>query len=205
MPFLENLDKQKKANAMVALVAIASAVVISIMSLVMAFNFADNASSTIYVLNRDTPLVAARTRQDVTVDIEAKAHINLFHSLMYTLPPDNDFINENLEKAMYLVDESGLEQINAMKERGFYSQIITASANFSIMTDSIAFNEEDMSFIYYGTQRIERRSSLVYRVLITEGNIQSTTRTENNPHGMIITNYRTVKNDEVEYKAKTVF
>nr|MBQ4455917.1 conjugative transposon protein TraK [Clostridia bacterium] len=205
MPFLENLDKQKKANAMVALVAIASAVVISIMSLVMAFNFADNASSTIYVLNRDTPLVAARTRQDVTVDIEAKAHINLFHSLMYTLPPDNDFINENLEKAMYLVDESGLEQMNAMKERGFYSQIITASANFSIMTDSIAFNEEDMSFIYYGTQRIERRSSLVYRVLITEGNIQSTTRTENNPHGMIITNYRTVKNDEVEYKAKTVF
>ena len=205
MPFLENLDKQKKANAMVALVAIASAVVISIMSLVMAFNFADNASSTIYVLNRDTPLVAARTRQDVTVDIEAKAHINLFHSLMYTLPPDNDFINENLEKAMYLVDESGLEQMNAMKERGFYSQIITASANFSIMTDSIAFNEEDMSFIYYGTQRIERRSSLVYRVLITEGNIQSTTRTENNPHGMIITNYRTVKNDEVAYKAKTVF
>lgn len=205
MPFLENLDKQKKANAMVALVAIASAVVISIMSLVMAFNFADNASSTIYVLNRDTPLVAARTRQDVTVDIEAKAHINLFHSLMYTLPPDNDFINENLEKAMYLVDESGLEQMNAMKERGFYSQIITASANFSIMTDSISFNEEDMSFIYYGTQRIERRSSLVYRVLITEGNIQSTTRTENNPHGMIITNYRTVKNDEVEYKAKTVF
>lgn len=185
--------------------AIASAVVISIMSLVMAFNFADNASSTIYVLNRDTPLVAARTRQDVTVDIEAKAHINLFHSLMYTLPPDNDFINENLEKAMYLVDESGLEQMNAMKERGFYSQIITASANFSIMTDSISFNEEDMSFIYYGTQRIERRSSLVYRVLITEGNIQSTTRTENNPHGMIITNYRTVKNDEVEYKAKTVF
>jgi len=205
MPFIQELDKQKKANAVVALCAIAASVAVSVMSLVLALNYTDNASNKIYVLNRDTPLVAARTTQDVTLDIEAKAHINLFHSLMYTLPPDNEFIEDNLEKAMYLTDESGLEQVNAMKERGFYSQIISASANFSIMTDSIVFNEDDMSFTYYGTQRIERRSSLVYRILVTQGNVQSTMRTENNPHGLIITNYRTTKNDEIEYKAKKQF
>lgn len=205
MPFIQELDKQKKANAVVALCAIAASAAVSVISVVMAFSFTENANDKIYVLNRDTPLLAARTTQDVTLDIEAKAHINLFHSLMYTLPPDDDFIEENLEKAMYLTDESGLEQVNAMKERGFYSQIISASANFSIMADSISFNEDDMSFVYYGTQRIERRTSVVYRILVTQGNIQRTMRTENNPHGLIITNYRTTKNDEVEYDRKKRF
>ena len=205
MPFIDNLDKQKKMNALVSLVAIASAAVISVLSVIMAYSYTKDAASNIYVLSGDTPLVAARTRQDVTLDIEARAHINLFHSLFYTLPPDDKFIQDNLSKAMYLTDESGMAQMNALKERGFYSQLISASANFVIRTDSIRFNEDDMSFVYYGTQRIERRTSLLYRELVTEGKIQKTTRTDQNPHGMIITNYRTVRNNDIEYKQKTNF
>jgi len=205
MPFIDNLDKQKKMNALVSLAAIASAAVISVFSVIMAYSYTKDAASNIYVLSGDTPLVAARTRQDVTLDIEARAHINLFHSLFYTLPPDDKFIQDNLSKAMYLTDESGMAQMNALKERGFYSQLISASANFVIRTDSIRFNEDDMSFVYYGTQRIERRTSLLYRELVTEGKIQKTTRTDQNPHGMIITNYRTVRNNDIEYIQKTNF
>lgn len=205
MPFIDNLDKQKKMNALVSLAAIASAAVISVFSVIMAYSYTKDAASNIYVLSGDTPLVAARTRQDVTLDIEARAHINLFHSLFYTLPPDDKFIQDNLSKAMYLTDESGMAQMNALKERGFYSQLISASANFVIRTDSIWFNEDDMSFVYYGTQRIERRTSLLYRELVTEGKIQKTTRTDQNPHGMIITNYRTVRNNDIEYIQKTNF
>ena len=205
MAFIENLDKQKRANAMVAIAAVAASMAVTVVAIIMAYGFASKANDNIYVLNGDTPLVAAKTEQDLTVDIEAKAHINLFHSLFYTLPPDDYFIQENLEKAMYLVDETGLEQMNALKERGFYSQIISSSANFHIRTDSISFNEDDMTFTYYGTQRIERRSSLLYRYIETKGAIRRTTRTEHNPHGMLITNYRTVKNDDIEYKTKSTF
>ena len=205
MAFIENLDKQKKMNAVVALGAIACSMVVTITVIIMAFSYAEKANDNIYVLNRDTPLTAVKTDQEATVDIEAKAHINTFHLLFYTLPPDDSYIQQNLEKAMYLVDETGLEQMNALKERGFYSQLISQTANIAIMTDSISFDESDMSFTYYGKQRIERRSSLLYRDLVTRGNIRKTMRTENNPHGMIITNYRTVKNDDIELKYKTTF
>ena len=62
-----------------------------------------------------------------------------------------------------------------------------------------------MSFIYYGKQRIERRTSILYRELITEGFVRQTTRTEKNPHGLIITNYRTVKNTDLEERKKSVW
>lgn len=205
MPFIENLDKQKRMNGLVALCAVVSAAVISVTAIVMAYGFASRAGENIYVLSGDTPLVAARTRQDITVDIEARAHVNLFHSLIYTLPPDDKFIEENLSKAMYLTDESGLAHVNSLKEQGFYSQLISASANISIRTDSIHFDEESMKFTFYGTQRIERRTSLLYRQLVTEGRIKTTTRSDQNPHGMIITEYRTVRNNDIEYIQKSSF
>jgi len=42
-----------------------------------------------------------------------------------------------MEKAMYLVDETGLAQYNTLKEKGFYNNIMGTSAVFSIFCDSI--------------------------------------------------------------------
>lgn len=46
-----------------------------------------------------------------------------------------------MNKAMYLVDETGLAQYNTLKEKGFYSNILGTSAVFSIYCDSIAFDK----------------------------------------------------------------
>ena len=47
-----------------------------------------------------------------------------------------------MEKAMYLVDETGLAQYNALKEKGFYNNIMGTSAVFSIFFDSIKFDKQ---------------------------------------------------------------
>lgn len=73
----------------------------------------------IYVLDGDVPLSATHTPQEINIEIEAKAHIQSFHSYFFTLPPDDEYINYTLEKAMYLIDESGLKQKNALQEKDF--------------------------------------------------------------------------------------
>ena len=175
------------------------------MTLLFSFNFASEERKKICVLDGETPRLANLTGQDVSIEIEVRAHVNRFHELFFTLAPDDKYIQYNIEKAMYLTDESGLMQYNTLKERGFYNNIIGASAQFSIITDSIKFNKSNMSFTYYGRQRIERKSSILFRELVTEGNIAQTTRTENNPHGLLITNYRTVLNKDLEYKSKSAY
>ena len=54
-----------------------------------------------------------------TLDVEAKSHVEMFHHFFFTLPPDDKYIHYTMNKAMYLVDETGLAQYNTLKEKGF--------------------------------------------------------------------------------------
>lgn len=205
MSLLENLDKKMKFSLTLSIASLAGAVVFCLITIIISFNFASQERKKVYVLDGETPRLANLTDQNISIEIEARAHVNRFHELFFTLAPDDKYIQYNIEKAMYLTDESGLVQYNTLKEKGFYNNIIGASAQFGIITDSIKFDQSTMHFIYYGRQRIERKSSILFRELVTEGNIQQTTRTENNPHGLMITNYRTVLNKDLEYKTKAAY
>lgn len=123
--------------------------------------------------------------------------------LLFTLAPDDKYIRYTMEKAMYLVDETGLAQYNTLKEKGFYSNILGTSAVFSIFCDSISFDKKNMEFTYYGRQRIERRSNILMRELVTAGQLKRVPRTDNNPHGLLIVNWRTLLNKDIEQKTKS--
>ena len=139
---------------------------------------------------------------DETLDVEAKAHIEAFHHYFFTLAPDDKYIKYTMNKAMYLVDETGLAQYNTLKEKGFYNNIMGTSAVFSIFCDSIKFNKEKMEFTYYGRQRIERRTNILTRELVTAGQLKRVPRTDNNPHGLLIVNWRTLLNKDIDQKTK---
>ena len=76
---------------------------------------------------------------------------------------------------------------------------------FSILCDSISFNKETMAFTYYGRQRIERRTSVLMRELVTEGFLKRVPRTDNNPHGLLIVNWRTILNKDLEQRNKAAY
>lgn len=199
MPLIEFLDQRRKWDTFVVIAVILASIVLCLFVFLTSLNMVQEERKKIYVLDgMAIPYTASQTGADVNLDVEVKAHVALFHQLFFTLAPDEKYINYNIEKAMYLIDESGLLQKNTLEEKGFYQNIMSASANFSIMTDSIQFDNESMKFTYYGRQRISRPSSILYRELVTVGKIIRTKRTENNPHGLLITNYRTVRNKDLE-------
>ena len=155
--------------------------------------------SQIYVLDGDIPFLAERSMQESNFVMEARAHIQLFHQYFFNLPPDDDYIKWTLGKAMYMADGTALKQKQAMEENGFYSDIISSSAVCTIICDSINFDEHQRVFKYYGTQLIKRRSRDMKRSIITVGAIENVPRTENNPHGLMITNWRTLENKDLDY------
>jgi conjugative transposon TraK protein len=162
----------------------------------------DDAHRKVYVLDGNVPILVQRSTMEETLDVEAKSHIEMFHHYFFTLAPDNKYIQYTMNKAMYLVDETGLAQYNALKEKGFYSNIMGTSAVFSIFCDSILFDKDKMEFTYYGRQRIERRTNILTRELVTAGQLKRVPRTDNNPHGLLIVNWRTLLNKDIEQKTK---
>ena len=131
--------------------------------------------------------------------MEAKAHIQLFHQYFFNLPPDDDYIKWTVGKALYMADGTAMKQKQAMDENGFYSDIISSSAVCTIICDSIDLDEHNRNFKYYGTQIIKRRTRDVKRSIVTVGNIENVPRTQNNPHGLLVTNWRTLENKDLDY------
>ncbi len=202
---IKNLENKIKLVLIVSCLFMAGCVVITVSSLFMAKGMVDDAQKKIYVLDGNVPILVQRTTMDETLDVEAKSHVELFHHLFFTLAPDDKYINYTMEKAMYLVDESGLAQYNTLKERGLFGNIIGTSSVFSIFCDSINFDKEKMEFTYYGRQRIERRTTILYREIVTTGGLKRVPRTENNPHGLMIINWRTILNKDIEQRKKSEF
>lgn len=202
---LKNLENKIKLVTIICVAVIAACVIISVSSIFAGTNMVMDAQKKIYVLDGNVPILVNRTTMEETLDVEAKSHIEMFHHFFFTLAPDDKYIRYTMEKAMYLVDETGMAQYNTLKEKGFYNNIMGTSAVFSIFCDSIKLDMDKMEFTYYGRQRIERRTSILTRELVTAGSMKRVPRTENNPHGLLITNWRTLLNKDIEQKTKSNF
>ena len=199
---IKNLENKIKLVGIICNFFLTACIVISLGSIWTARGMVVDAQQKIYVLDGNVPVLVERTTMDETLDVEAKSHVERFHHLFFTLAPDDKYINYTMSKAMYLVDETGLAQYNTLKEKGFYNNIMGTSAVFSIFCDSISFDQEKMEFTYFGRQRIERRTNILTRELVTAGRLKRVPRTENNPHGLLITNWRTLLNKDLEQKTK---
>lgn len=205
MAVLKKLENKIKLVLIITSLFLVGCIVISLGSLFVARGMVADAHKKIYVLDGTVPILVKQTTMDETTEVEAKSHVEMFHNLFFTLAPDDKYIDYTIKKAMYLIDESGLAQYNALKEKGFYNNIIGTSTICSIFCDSIKFDKQKMTFTYYGRQRIERPTSILIRQLVTAGSLRRVPRTENNPHGFIIFGWRTLVNKDLSENQKTSF
>ena len=194
---IQSLEQKTRLAMTTVLISVAWSVVLCCIALFWSFSMVTRERDQIYILDGDIPFLAQRAQLETTFKIEAEAHINQFHQFFFNLPPDNEYIKYTLGKAMYLADGSALKQKQAMTENGFFSDIVSSSAVCSIMCDSIQLNQETLDFTYYGTQMIKRRTSQIRRSMITTGKLQSVPRSQNNPHGLLICNWRTLENKDL--------
>ena len=196
---IKTLTQKTRLAMMTVLAAIAGSTLICGFTVITCINMVNKERQQIYVLDGDIPFLAQRAQLEANFNMEARAHIQLFHQYFFNLPPDNDYIKWTLGKAMYMADGTALKQKQALDENGFYSDIISSSAVCTIICDSINFDEHEKKFTYYGTQLIKRRTRDLKRSMVTTGYIENVPRSQNNPHGLMITNWRTIENKDKDY------
>lgn len=205
MPIIKNIESKIKLATTVSVLSVGLCLCITIILTIFFTNQLAKARKTIYILDRDVPILARQTDQEVNRPVEYKAHVDLFHSIFFTVTADNQYIEYQMKKAMYLIDETGMQQYNNLKENGYYNQILLSSAVLTVETDSIMVDYPNRYFRYYGRQRIDRKSSTLTRSLITEGYLKDVPRSANNPHGVLIIRWKTLENKDLKNVAKRVF
>lgn len=205
MAFIKNIETKMKMALWIAIASMATSIIVSALAFSYATKMVTEERNHIYVLDKNIPLVAVSENIEDNREVEYKADVETFHQLFFTLPPDDKFISGQLEKAMYLVDASGMAQYNTLKEKGYFTNLVATSSISTCTMDSIQLDMNTGHFIYYGKQKIQRPSMITIRSLITEGWLIDQPRTDNNPHGVLITKWKTLENKDLQNEAKKIF
>ena len=195
---IQSLEQKTRLALMTVLLTIVGNVVICGFLIFYGAKLISEERKQVYVLDGDIPFLAQRTQEEANFVMEAKADIQLFHQYFFNLAPDDDYIKWTIGKALYMADGSALKQKQGMDESVFFNDVVSTSATCTIICDSIKLDERARKFVYYGTQTIRRPSRTIRRTLITTGGLINAPRTENNPHGLLITNWRKLKNIDLD-------
>jgi len=202
---IKNIEAKIRLATFVAGGSFLTAIIIAVIACSYAYKQVVNARQSVYILADNVPILARQTDVQMNRPAEYKADVDLFHSLFFSLTPDDNYMEYQIKKAMYLVDESGMQQYNDLKEKGFFNSILSSSSVLTLQTDSIFLDMPKKYFRYYGKLKIDRRSSTVVRSLITEGYLKDIPRSDNNPHGVLITGWKTLENKDLEDVEKNTF
>ena len=205
MILIQTIEQKIRLALSIAVLSFVTSVIIALSAFYHARTLIQEERRQIYLLDNNIPLVARRTNLLDNREAEYRAHINTFHDFFFSLPPDNDYIERQMSRAMYLVDASGVAQYNTLKEKGYYTNLISSSSIVTCTPDSLILDMNTRHWIFYGKQKIERPSMVTIRSLVTEGYLQDIPRTPNNSHGVLITHWKTLENRDILSTEKKPF
>lgn len=206
MAIIKNIEQRIKINKVVSISAMVLSLIVTSSGFFFSYKLVADARKSIYIIDNGVPILVKQTDDLLNRPVEYKSQVELFHRLFFTLAPDDQYIKSNIEeKALYLIDDTGKKEYANLRERGFYNQIISSNAMVTIKTDSIKLNLKDKRFFYYGTQIINRKTSVIIRKLITEGHYKNIIRTPKNTHGVLLENWKILDNTEISKKYKYNF
>lgn len=202
---IKNIEQKIRINKMVSIIAIIFSFLTSAAVLFYSFSLLKDSRKSIYILDSGIPILVKQTDELLNRPVEYKSQIHLFHSLFFTLPPDDKYIKENVEKSLYLIDDRGKKEYANLREKGFYNQIISSNSILTLKIDSINIDVENNYYELFGKQIINRTKSLSVRNLHTSGNFKDVTRTQNNTHGVLLTNWKILDNTEISKQNRNAF
>ncbi|MFS2185636.1 conjugative transposon protein TraK [Mucilaginibacter sp. Mucisp84] len=154
---IKNIEAKIRLATFVAGGSFLTAIIIAAIACSYAYKQVVSARQSVYILANNVPVLARQTDVQMNRPAEYKADVDLFHSLFFSLTPDDNYMEYQIKKAMYLVDESGMQQYNDLKEKGFFNSILSSSSVLTLQTDSIALDVPKKYFRYYGKLKIDRR------------------------------------------------
>ncbi|MDE5417594.1 conjugative transposon protein TraK [Labilibaculum sp. DW002] len=201
MKKLFDIQRKFRFTVYVLLITSLSMIGLSVYVFTISLNLVERSKQKIYVLDNGKSLLVA-LREDITENrnAEARDHVKRFHELFFTLEPDKQYIENNVREALHLSDRSAMDQYQSFKENNVYNQVIASDISMTVQTDSIEldFSAYPYRFHFFGKQKIVRKSNITIRNLSTSGAMRNISRTDNNPHGFLLENWRIEDNKDIE-------
>lgn len=186
-----NIYSVLKINRFIVMVVVLLALGSSGFSGLIVYDIYRKSMNNAFAINTDGSVIPLKwVAQQENLEVEALAHLELFHTYFYNIDASN--YEKNLEKALWLGNSSVDNLYRQKKADGVYNRLI----QYSLVQKVLSIESEiDLSNIPY-----QFRTTIIFEInrgtitdtyeLVSTGNLLVVDRNyPNNTHGLLITNY----------------
>ncbi len=193
MKKLRDIDSAFKMTRLFALVVVVGSLGFAGFVYVQSLDMIEQQRKKVYVVSANGEALEYAISMESTVNkkYDIKNHIKTFHHFFFNLDPDPDQIKRNIGKALDLVDRSGRAYHDIRTENVLYRRMIEGDISSRILTDSVVVDMSSRPYraVYYGKQKLVRPSKVVFKNLTTSCKLREVSRSDNNPHGLLMENF----------------
>ena len=180
-----------KLNRFIVFAVVLCALTSSIFCIWMAFSINKKALNSAFAINTDGTIIPLKlVTQKENFEVEALAHLELFHTYFYNIDASNYI--KNLEKALWLGNSSVDNLYRQKKADGVYNRLLQYSLVQKVLRIDTKIEEQNGKYAFRTVTifEINRGSVIDTYELVSTGNLITVDRNfPNNPHGLLITNY----------------
>lgn len=187
----KNIYTVLSINRFIVLTVVAGALISGLFFGWMVFDIHRSALNSSFAINTDGSIIPLKwVAQKENLQVEALAHLELFHTYFYNIDASN--YQRNLDKALWLGNSSVDNLYRQKKADGVYNRLLQYSLVQRVLSidSEINIEQEPYTFRTRTVFEINRGKVVDTYELITSGNLIKVDRNfPNNTHGLLITNY----------------
>lgn len=187
----KNIYSVLKLNRFIVLTVVICAASISMVSVVLVLKLHNETMNNAFVVSSKGRVIPLElVDQNENMEVEALAHLELFHTYFYNIDASN--YEKNLEKALWLGNSSVDALYRQKKADGVYNRLIQYSLVQKVthIESKVDINKEPFRFETTTLFEVNRGSVTDNYELRTSGNLIRVDRNfPNNSHGLLITNF----------------
>ncbi|MCM4160869.1 conjugal transfer protein TraK [Antarcticibacterium flavum] len=187
----KNIYEVLKINRFIVLITVAGATISGIFFGWMVYDINRTALNNSFAINTDGSVIPLKwVSQQENLQVEALAHLELFHSWFYNIDASN--YQRNLEKALWLGNSSVDNLYRQKKADGLYNRLLQYSLVQRVVSieSEVDIQQEPYDFRTRTVFEVNRGKVVDRYELISSGNLIKVDRHfPNNSHGLLITNY----------------
>ncbi|MCX2679853.1 conjugal transfer protein TraK [Galbibacter sp. EGI 63066] len=199
----KNIYNVLRTNRFIVLSVVIGSVLTCMVSVLMVIKLHRETVNSAFVVNGDGSVIPLKmVSQRENLEVEAKAHLELFHRYLYNINANN--YKKNLEKALWLGDNSVADLYKQKQAEGVYNRLL----QYSLVQEAVSIEpqvdvrQEPYRFKVVTIFEINRGSVTDTYELITTGSLIHVDRNfPHNTHGLLVTDFfentlRKIKNYE---------
>src|SRR5680860_14038 len=187
----KNIYSVLQTNRFVVITVVSGALISSLLFGWMMYDIQRTALNNSFAINTDGSVIPLKwVTQRENLEVEALAHLELFHNYFYNIDASNYL--RNLEKALWLGNNSVDNLYRQKKADGVYNRLLQYSLVQKVLSIESQLDLQVEPYQFKTTTIFEiNRGTVVDRYeLVSTGNLIVVDRNyPTNTHGLLITNY----------------